>query len=475
MRNIICIFFFLFNLLLYSNNTKKIIVALSLTDCANCSIILNQLNQKLNKPKMTFIFRSELEPDSLLVYKRTGLNNFNSVVKFSDELYEKYSIGPRSMINIVKNNSVIYSSLLLELDIDDFLNKYDNKTEMFCFNNLKKGVPFIQNDYSLIIHNPQLKRWSYYDQSNSVDIIADDSWVKKAYEIYYKDEQEVTEKFNDYKALLKELSSIMPEAKKCIKIKTNKLVFLTDVSFLEKKYEKKNIDVIKKYFLITYGIDEKGIIDIKYINTENQNLNKKYIIAGNDFHILNEEYIFPIKPYSTFSKESKFLSVFMVNKKNPSELILKEVLNKNIPNNYIEYKLNNNFHDYNFHEEFVLLKFGEFIYDYKNNIQYNIPFAKSEFNTLSTVVSDAYKTGVISSYYIRDIFSNDDESLFLLYKDSSKNLKQMEINKKTDKILKDYIILTADELKDYKNNSSFTFNEKREILYLNNDNCILKL
>src|SRR5690606_4483015 len=144
-----------------------------------------------------------------------------------------------------------------------------------------------------------------------------------------------------------------------------------------------------------------------------------------DFHTDDNEYINPLKPYDV-TKENKYLSVFIVNPDNPNELVLKEILDKNIPNNYIKYKLNRNFHNYCFDKSLVLLGYGEFIYDYKKDVSYKIPFPESEFETLKNVVANVLETGKTSSYYIRDIFDKG-ETILLLYKDSSKNLKLMEL------------------------------------------------
>ena len=50
----------------------------------------------------------------------------------------------------------------------------------------------------------------------------------------------------------------------------------------------------------------------------------------------------------------------------------------------------------------------------------------------------------------------------------------MEIEKKTEKVLKDNIIMTTEELKPHFS-SWFTVNTKGEIHYLNNKNCIIKI
>ena len=76
------------SLLSFSNNSKKIIVALSLNDCANCSVVLYQIYEELKHPEITFILKSHLESDSLLVNNRTGIYEFEkSKVIYSDTLH----------------------------------------------------------------------------------------------------------------------------------------------------------------------------------------------------------------------------------------------------------------------------------------------------------------------------------------------------------------------------------------------------
>ena len=93
------------SLLSFSNNSKKIIVALSLNDCANCSVVLYQIYEELKHPEITFILKSHLEADSLLVNNRTGIYEFEkSKVIYSDTLHKKYSNGIISSIHITKND-----------------------------------------------------------------------------------------------------------------------------------------------------------------------------------------------------------------------------------------------------------------------------------------------------------------------------------------------------------------------------------
>ena len=98
---------------------------------------------------------------------------------------------------------------------------------------------------------------------------------------------------------------------------------------------------------------------------------------------------------------------------------------------------------------------------------------ESEFNTLNSIY-DALKTGKLSTYTIDDI-ADKGSSILLLYRDSSKNLKLMEIDKNTQKALKDTIIMTTEELEPHFR-SWFTVNANSEIHYFNNNSkCIEKI
>ncbi|SEH65932.1 hypothetical protein SAMN02927937_00736 [Paenimyroides aquimaris] len=475
MRKSLVILMLLSTLISFSNNSKKIIVALSLNDCISCTAPLNQINSALNNPEILFVFKSELEPDSLLVNKRTGIDNYkSSSVKYSDTLFNEYANGIKSTINIIENNKKIYSADLYRLNVNEFVNIYSNK-ENPCYSNLKQGARLIQYDQSLLIYSSQLSRWSYYDKDHSLDIIADEEWVKRAYDIYY-DKNEVEEKYIEIINLAKQYPAVNPSIDQGKKINEEELLFMTRIKFIEKKLGTEEEVILQKVFLVTYSIEKKSIISVKYINGQHPLLRENnYFPNSSHFYIIDDNnYIIPLRTEYDSTETDKYLSVFEINKNNPNELILKEIINNNIPNNYIKYKIYRSFQDYLFNKSLVLLRFGEFIYDYKKDTRYKIPFPENEYSTLNNLVSEALKTGKISSYYIHDIFDKD-ESILLLYKDSSKNLKLMEIDKKTEKALKDSQLLSSIELESYTNKSSFTFNENGEVQFLYNDNCIMKV
>lgn len=211
---------------------------------------------------------------------------------------------------------------------------------------------------------------------------------------------------------------------------------------------------------------------MKYVNEESLSKNK-YYINNSSFHIFEDNYIIPLtKDDYTESGKVKYLAVFQTNKYNSNELILKDLLDSNIPNNYIKYKLYHNFNSYHFDKSLILLDFGEFVYDYKKNIQYKIPLPESELNTLNNVF-EAYTTGKLSTYTVDDI-ADQGNTILLLYRDSSKRLKLMEIDKKTQQAVKDIEIMSTQELEPHFS-SWFTINAKGEIHYLNNKNCIVKI
>lgn len=471
MNKIIFIIIFLFNLLAFSNNSKKIIVALSLNDCANCSVALYHINEKLNDPDITFILKSHLKVDSLLVNNRTGIYEFKrGTVKYSDSLFNKYANGIKSTINIVENNKIIHSSLLLEVKIDEFLKIYNSTENEICFNKLKEGVKYIQYDNSLLVYNSELYRWSYYDKNNELDIVADNDWVKKIYEAYYNS-IEAQERFKEYELVVKQYPNIYPVVSNGTKINDNEILFVVDINFFKKEIGKENTDIIKRQFFINYNIKEKKFETIRYLNTENSILAKKYYINSRVFHTFNNNYIIPIITLEDATIDSKYLAIFEINKNNPNELTLKNIIDKNIPSNYIKYKIYNNLHGYCFDKSLVLLKYGEFIYDLEKNKQYKIPFPQEAFDKLDNIVANLVNGDRKGAYYIADI-SDQGKTILLLYKDSNKDLKLMEIDKQTEKAIKDEVLLSSIELDVYKYIDSFSFNEKGEVHFLYNNNCI---
>jgi len=469
-KNLILLLFFL-SISVYAKQTKKIIIAFSLNDCLTCSVSLYELNNVLKNPEMTIVFKEELKTDSLLVNKKIGLSNYkSSSVIYSDSLYNKYSNGIRSTINIVENNKRIYSTDLYQLNVNDFLSVYLNDGNN-CFKNIKSGTKLIQDEKSILVWNYQLDRWSYYDLNNEFDIIADNSWVKKAYSIYYKG-TELEKKYNEYENTVKEYPALNPVIDKGIKINDNELLFMTTVYFSEINPVTNEDVVVQKIFFVTYNIQKQTISSMKYVNAES--LKGQYYINPSEFNITEEGYIIALRVDDyTKTDKIKYLALFQINKNNENELILKEPLDNNIPNNYIKYKLYSNFNKYHFDKSLVLLEYGEYIYDYKKNIQYKIPLPESEFNTLNSIY-DALKTGKLSTYTIDDI-ADKGSSILLLYRDSSKNLKLMEIDKNTQKALKDTIIMTTEELEPHFR-SWFTVNANSEIHYFNNNSkCIEKI
>src|SRR5690554_816592 len=477
MKKIVFFIFFLLGLTAFSNNPKKIIVTLSLGDCAKCTIALYQINDLLYNPEMTFVFEEDLEPDSLLVYKKSGIDYFKSgIVKYSDDLFKEYSNGVYSTINIVENNKTVYSKVLLELDINEFISAYFNKNS--CFDNLKKGkneLYIIQDDNTLLSLNRSVERWSYYDQNTTREVIADDVWVKKAYDIYYNSKENAESHYNRLQTV-REQPMVRPMTEPKImlgkKINNNELLFLTTIEFLEDN-ETEDISIFTVNFFVTYNIKEDVITSMKYVNAKPLN-DKEYAVNNIAFHIIGDEYIIPlITPVVT--PEKKYLSVFEVNKSNPNELVLKEILNPEIPGNFIKYNIMHNFNSYNFHQSLILLNYGGIIYDYKKEAQYRIPFPESEYNTLENIF-DVMKTKKWATFFIYDIFDND-QTILLLYKDAKlKNLNLMEIDKKTEKAINETVLLTASELENYNHDYSFSFDNNGKIQYLdNNNNCIVEL
>lgn len=475
MKKLFIILTFLTQYFCFAYN-KKIIVALSLNDCANCSIGLYQINNTLKNPEITFILQSELEPDSLLVNKRTGIYNFeNSIVTYSDDLYNKYIDGIKSTINIIENDTKIYSASLLGLNIEDFLNNYLATDQNNCFSNLKKGSIKIQYDNSLLIFNSNFFRWSYYDQNKTFDIIADNDWVKMAYDIYYKNTNGNELNLQEYEKVVKILPAINPTIYNVSKINKDELLLIVDISFPVSDGSQ-NINFIKKQFTVHFNIKEQKISVMRYINTDHSLLQDKYKIVNSSFiYPFNKDFIIPLNTKNANpDSDSKYLSIFEINKKNPNELILKEILSQTIPDNYIKYKIYNNLHSYCFDKSLIMLMYGEFIYDYKKNIKYKLPFTEENFNSLTDIVSNLNSGNKKNAYYILDIFDKD-KSILVLFKDSDKNLRLMEFNKNDGKILINDEVLSNSEIDSFKNKSSFVLDGNGEIIYLNNENCIEKI
>jgi len=455
------------SLSLYSSN-KKIIVALSLSDCISCSLALTEVNNILKNPKMTIVFQEDLISDSTIVRKKIGLDNFKSAITvYSDTLFKEYTTGLKSTINIVEDNKKLYTSNLYQLNVNEFLDAYLNN-EKTCFKNAKSGTAYIQDSKSILVWNYKLGRWSYYDEKNEFDIVTDTSWVKKAYNIYFKN-NESDKKYQEYVNYVKEYPAINPILNKGKKINNNELLFITTIHFIENVSNQ--ILFKQKFFLVTFNIKDEKISSIKYIN-EQPLTNEKYFINPINFDLNKQDYLitFTVDDYGDASK-NKYLSKFKVNPNNTNELILDKIINKTIPNNYIKYKLYHNFNDYRFDKSLVLLEFGESIYDYEKNIEYKIPLLETEFDKINSIY-DYSNTGQTNVYAVHDI-ADKGSSILFLYNDSSNNLKLMEIDKTTQKAIKDDTLISSENS---AINSWFSINENFEIIYYNKSTkCIEKI
>ena len=462
------------SLLSFSNNSKKIIVALSLNDCANYSVVLYQIYEELKHPEITFILKSHLEADSLLVNNRTGIYEFEkSKVIYSDTLHKKYSNSIISTIHITKNDESIYSSPLLKVEMSEFL-KYFREENNYCYKNLKNEVKQIQYDNSLLSFSTELYRWTYYDPNNEIEIIADTNWVKEIYNLYYKNIEKSKAYFEQYEYVLKSYPNIYPIIRRGKKINANELLFIVNVKFFEKEDNKLDNTIINKDFFVHYNIQENKIEKIRFINIEDSSIAEKYFINSHSFHIYNDNYIIPIIDHGDTTEESNYLTIFEVNPNDSNEIILKNVIQDKIPNNYIKYEIYYNLHDYRFDKSLALLSYGEYIYDFEKNKKYKIPFSQDEFDKLDNIVSILMSGNQSTAYYIYDI-SNQQNSILLLYKDSDKNVKLMEINKANETVMNDEVLLTPNHSNYNIAGGTYIFDESGDVIYLNKDNCITKL
>lgn len=465
-------------LILFSINSfafykKEIVVAVSLKDCVVGALSMYEVYKKLNKPNLTILLKKELESDSLLINKKLGLQNYqNAKVIYSNTLFDKYNKGIKSTISVVENDSIIYSDYLYKLDTQKFSEIYLRKDKN-CFEKIKSGVSFIQDDLSLIIHNKEVGRLSYYDPIIELDIIPDEDWVLKAYKIIYRNANELNTNYNKYQKNVEEYPTLIPEINKAFKLNNHQLILLTSVYFFNYNEELEEEIPDERLFLFYYNIKNNKVETVKYLNGNNKELNDKYYINSFEFHSFDNKYIIPlVSDNYDNSNQHKYLSIFKENPNNSEELILDNILESNIPNNYLKYNLLHNFQAYRFSNSLALLFYGEFIYDFKNNIKYNIPLPENEFKLLSNVYQSQID-GKISSYVIDDIYDNLN-TILIVYRNSKKELKLMEIDKKSNDKIKDEVLMNENELKLIPN-SWFSFVSNGDIYYLNKDKCITKI
>ncbi len=462
----------------FASAQSNITVALSLNDCISCTISIHELRDRLHNPKIRFVLNEELEPDSLLVNTRTGLNNFSPrEVRYSDSLYKKFAEGVRSTVSIIKNDKIVYTDLLYKLDVDKFIEQYNsifttlspgNSAGNICFKSPRKGIMQIQQDESLLVYSTQLKRYTYYDvQGNAKDITADTLWMKKAYQVYYKSDWQ--KEYKAMKELIAETPNALPAIKYGIK-EADKLLFLADVSFI--RVDKNNdLRIFKKAFLAEWDIKKNELSNFFYINTEAFDT-RGYYINSNGFTKREGVYLFALGTNSDPVADSKFIATYIPSKKSNGILELKEILEPNIPENYLKYGLNGNFQNYTFDGNLVCLNFGEYIYDWKNKIKYPIPYTKQETESLATIYDMVTKgVGRITTFFLYDIFDGP-ENIYVLYADAANNLKLINISKKNKTMLKSSIVVTKDKMDAYKNYSTFRIKNGKQLVYIDNNSCV---
>lgn len=452
------------------DDLPNIVIALSLNDCVNCNVSIHQIRERLKSQKLTFVLPRQFEADSALVNTKTGIHNFKpQVTIYSDSIFYKYAKGIRSTANIIKDGQPVYNDFLYKLDIEHFTSEYHrySTASQVCYSPLRSGIQLIQPDQTLLINNYQLGRWTYYNNKGSYkDIIADSLWIKKAYQTYYKP-NEWHKRYNEITVLLKEYPNALPVINTAI-IDNSELLMLTEISFMEPGKDN-NINIVKKPFIAIIDAATGTLKAFKRINTVALS-NKNYYINTADFTKQGNVYLFPINSNNDPVKDTKFLATFTENSKT-GVLELREILPATIPENYIKYGLNNNFHNYIMKGNLALLKFGEYIYDWKNKIKYPIPFPKEDFDTLATLYDGVMNGGKPLSYYINDIYE-DVDTIYILYNDKDNNLWVALVDKKTKTAKNKSLVLEKEKLTAIKNSPGFKFKDNKTLVCLDNNNCL---
>lgn len=452
------------------DDSPSIVIALSLNDCVNCNVSIHQIRERIKDQKLTFVLPKQFEADSTLVNTKTGINNFKpQVTIYSDAIFYKYSKGLRSTANIVKNDQPTYTDFLYKLNIDTFVSEYNkpSNTPQVCYSPLRSGIQLIQPGQTLLINDYQLGRWTYYNNKGSYkDIIADSLWIRKAYQTYYKP-QEWHKRYNQITDLLKEYPNVLPVINAAV-IDNSELIMLTEISFMEPGKDN-NINIVKKPFIAIIDAATGGLKAFKRIDTVALS-NKNYYINTADFTKQGNVYLFPINSNNDPVKDTKFLATFTENSKT-GVLELKEILPATIPENYIKYGLNNNFHNYIMKGNLALLKFGEYIYDWKNKIKYPIPFPNEDFDTLANLYDGVMNGGKPLSYYINDIYE-DADTVYILYNDKDNNLWVALVDKKTKTAKKKTLVLEKEKLTAIKNSPGFKIKDNKTLVCLDNNNCL---
>lgn len=471
------------------SNAQEYYVKYGINDCINCSSQLYALQNQLSDKEINFIFPSKYKDDSLIVEGRFGLNQFKHRILFSDSLYTHWQKGMETYFIIVKDDTPVYTTKLKETSKEEFkknialydkrtdtkpintyssasaLNAEEKKQESFCMVNNGSVDGFsIFDSVSFLTLNGSLNHYTYHDINNASDIafLPDTNTTKMIYKTFYGD-KEYREHYNLIRQGQQNLPGMNSQFDNVFKNK-QELYFLTTGYFvfnINIVNNDSNISVGQRPFLLKYSLQQKEFTNCYFV----KGIDSIFYISPSYIKQIGELYYMPIKATRTDSS-SKIMATFKIHN---DSLVLNEILPFTIPENYIKYKLYDNFKDPVYDGNLFAFARGEVVYDLATKQTYKLPLQDNEYTELENLLADAmaqFKTGKVSDtyYFYISALCDDNENYKVLYFTKNKEYYTITVNKKTGKLLsKTKVPINEDEI---VNVPKYFPNDGNEIIYL---------
>lgn len=373
----------------------SVLLKLNGLDCSNCISIIHYLQKKdFISHKFICVFQEDFKIDSLLFLEKFSIKKFSEKeIHFSDSIYEFYNNHHESELYILSdNNQILYSSSFKNVDskLFEFILNSDATINGFIDIKLDKHIierkPYIYDSYmQKIIFNCWDKEYTY-------DIIS-----KKTTEI------RVNNKSKDicYKLLFRDSADFQ---KKTIDYLIKKGIFDLDISVA---YTCMKNDTIAVCALLVPSIDINGndtIMEKRRLLAE-YNLKIEDFVSHTQFPVLenmNERELYYVK-YIFFFKNNEMY--FLLHKKQKDSIdiyfLAETISNTNklkinktyhFPNNYIKYKLYNNFNQIMCRNNLLSMIYSSQLYNLNSLKTIQIPLNDSFFYGLKYVLNKPNKT-----------------------------------------------------------------------------------
>lgn len=382
-----------------SPKAQNTLLKLSINDCKNCSLILeNILN---NSPKIPIVLKSEYESDSIDILNKFNISRYKKNIIWSDSLYSSFSNSDFSEIIILRNDTIKFRQELRNLDLKEYERNIQLEGAKYCGLKLPKSFSIINNTNSIhIINLVTEKNYILNAKTLSIDTFKfNESNLKEIFFNHFgiRWKQEL----DNYKVMYTEHTQTLPSIS-ALFLLNDSIAFATIITY-SLQVNKHDSQAVKMFSII------------KYNNTKVQSIFK--LDLGHKYNYGFDEYsLFGTNDYlyiacmheSDSSKDKKVIAEFRLNK-NTYEL--NKILDFQLPENYIKNGYNYNMIKCIYHNEYVTFPLSNFIIDVRSNKKIYIPFDKHFFDKNDNLLNqNSFKL----NFAIWDLKHNNSKNEFSL-------------------------------------------------------------